>query len=813
MAESQIPVVGESFKPYVNGQIVARQKIYGSGFTQTRTAQEMSYLNSNVPWIKLASSVSILEDDDGRNRLKKLGLSGDSEKGTSLAKKGVLFNGLTPLSGNMKSGVAQSNSLINNSAYGFGGTEFGLKPLPGIISMDVAPINRGSIKQATVNIKAYNKFQFELIETLYLRLGYTIMLEWGNSIYVDNNNQVQTQQSSLIDTLFFGESKTSPSTPLGVLNEIEKQRDKTKGNYDALFAKVVNFDWTYQPDGSYDISIKLSSLGDVVESFKVNILTSSTTLNDSYSKEDSKNNGGEISNDEVNKNSISNFFYATRTEWDIPNYKDLYKGDIIQINNNNAGENDRIKIDDSFYIRLGYLLSYIQTHLVIHSDCGSPIFFTNTSDDCVMATKPKMLSVDPRVCIILPNFGKDGLDLIKSPDETPSWAKELLQHHTCDNIGDKAYIHNTYLNFSFVNKTLESNIDKKGDLSYYSFITALLNGINRSLSNVCDLEVTVNEEKNEVIIRDQNLPTRQLKDKVLTDLSEEIIVTGFDNNQSNFVKNFSFKTQITSKLSTMLSIGAAANGDAVNEDATAFEKWNSGLNDRFNKTLTYGLPKGCKKEKPKPKPTSKPKEEGSWYDWIFKDSPKTEKLKELRDLYNTNIKRYFEAAFNKTSQTAVASENTRDSDGVKKKLFLGLKYFQMDPDFIEKGKRFMKNYVNGENKSKLKIKYQPSSNIGFIPLELTLDIVGMSGIKIYNQLLINTKFLPYNYGNTLEFVVMGLNHKVDSSGWVTSINAISKPKDNGRNPMYSDVYGPLDEGVQRTPKEIKPKIDFSPNIN
>ena len=36
MAESQIPVVGESFKPYVNGQIVARQKIYGSGFTQTR---------------------------------------------------------------------------------------------------------------------------------------------------------------------------------------------------------------------------------------------------------------------------------------------------------------------------------------------------------------------------------------------------------------------------------------------------------------------------------------------------------------------------------------------------------------------------------------------------------------------------------------------------------------------------------------------------------------------------------------------------------------------------------------------------------
>ena len=221
MAESQIPVVGEAFKGYVNDQIVARQKIYGSGFTQTRTAQEMLYLNSNVPWIKLASSVSILEDDDGRNRLKKLGLGVEYEKGTHLAKQGVLFNGLTPLSGNMKSGVAQSNSLINNSAYGFGGTEFGLKPLPGIISMDVAPINRGSIKQATVNIKAYNKFQFELIETLYLRLGYTIMLEWGNSIYVNNKNEVQHQKSTLIDTFFFGESKEAPSTSLDVLNKIE----------------------------------------------------------------------------------------------------------------------------------------------------------------------------------------------------------------------------------------------------------------------------------------------------------------------------------------------------------------------------------------------------------------------------------------------------------------------------------------------------------------------------------------------------------------------------------------------------------------
>ena len=71
MAKSQIPVVGEAFKGYVNGQIDARQKIYGSGFSQNRTPQQITYLNSNTPWVKLASSVSILEDTDGRERLKK----------------------------------------------------------------------------------------------------------------------------------------------------------------------------------------------------------------------------------------------------------------------------------------------------------------------------------------------------------------------------------------------------------------------------------------------------------------------------------------------------------------------------------------------------------------------------------------------------------------------------------------------------------------------------------------------------------------------------------------------------------------------
>ena len=38
----------------------------------------------------------------------------------------------------------------------------------------------------TRTIKANNKYQFELIETLYLRLGYSMIIEWGYSHYLPN---------------------------------------------------------------------------------------------------------------------------------------------------------------------------------------------------------------------------------------------------------------------------------------------------------------------------------------------------------------------------------------------------------------------------------------------------------------------------------------------------------------------------------------------------------------------------------------------------------------------------------------------------
>jgi hypothetical protein len=41
--------------------------------------------------------------------------------------------------------------------------------MPGILSANIKTETRGSLKTATVNIKAWNRTQFDIIDVLYLR--------------------------------------------------------------------------------------------------------------------------------------------------------------------------------------------------------------------------------------------------------------------------------------------------------------------------------------------------------------------------------------------------------------------------------------------------------------------------------------------------------------------------------------------------------------------------------------------------------------------------------------------------------------------
>ena len=279
-------LIGEPFSKYINGQIKSRQKLHGK---QTgRTTEEIQYLNSRNAWIKLASGVSLTQER--YDLLKGNPLVDNSTIGKDLAINNVLFNGLTAVGDvsyalnvvdENKNQIVKSptfnqtqragiEGFQSNPAYGVGGTDFGYSPMPGIVDMDFKCLNRGSIKKASLNIKAHNKNQFDVIDVLYLRLGYSVFLEWGYDKYLDNKNEIQPMGTTLIDGEFW-KDKYDSSDYSKWLPEIEKKREETDGNYDGIFGTISNFSWTFNDDGSYDIKVEIISLGDIIESLKVNL--------------------------------------------------------------------------------------------------------------------------------------------------------------------------------------------------------------------------------------------------------------------------------------------------------------------------------------------------------------------------------------------------------------------------------------------------------------------------------------------------------------------------------------------------------------
>jgi hypothetical protein len=282
-------IIGEEFADYVQKQITVRQKIHGSGTSNNpRPIEYLNYLNSKTAWVKLASGVSI-----SKERLEREGMDSITS-GMDLAKKRVLFGGVASLEGkkltqrgtnsdrNLNITDPDSGTYNVNQKNKIDDLEFGLVPMPGITSVDIKNKNRGSIKEATIKITAYTREQFDFIDLLYMRLGYTVFLEWGWSIYFDNNEDNMTINYSLIEAPdgFFDERwGTGNNTFSGFLNKITAYRRAFNGNYDGLLAKVRNFDWTISENGTYDITLSLISVGDVIESLKMNIPPTKETLN------------------------------------------------------------------------------------------------------------------------------------------------------------------------------------------------------------------------------------------------------------------------------------------------------------------------------------------------------------------------------------------------------------------------------------------------------------------------------------------------------------------------------------------------------
>ena len=266
-------IVGEGLPESIGEQIRKRQEIYGS---INRTTEETLYLNSRTSFVKAISAVNIENYDIGSivNTRPELAAVISNYGGAELAKNFILFNGTSKEGGFLRSGIPQelltgADQYVNNLAYGLGGLEYGIRPMPGIISMQTTSKGvYGSVEETILNIKAWNRIQFEIIDLLYLRLGYGVLVEWGNTSYFDNNRTYIPENQYTLEPEFLN----GTLTPDSIYSSIQDYKLKSNGNYDAIYGVVTNFNWTLDQNGGYDITVKILSKGDVIEGIKSTVL-------------------------------------------------------------------------------------------------------------------------------------------------------------------------------------------------------------------------------------------------------------------------------------------------------------------------------------------------------------------------------------------------------------------------------------------------------------------------------------------------------------------------------------------------------------
>ena len=300
-----VKILGLPFDDYVDRQVKTRQ----AKLTKTqKSPEDLSVFNSNTAWVRLSSGVKV-EPERAETLSAKLGIGKSSIEGTALAKNLVLWGGVSSFTAD---GTAATLDPIKggigyglNNTYGFlSGPEQGLKPPPGITDITCNYKNNGSLKQATVSMKCYTRSQFEAIEAVYLRLGYTVVLEWGNTLWFNNEGQFkQTQAYSIPNILFKDQNDVDPQT---IYDRLAFNKKATACNYDGMLGKVVNYSWAIGNDLSFDIKLELISTGDIIDSLKINIggtntkdLTSQIQVSESFqnlvaiqvNKEASKLNG------------------------------------------------------------------------------------------------------------------------------------------------------------------------------------------------------------------------------------------------------------------------------------------------------------------------------------------------------------------------------------------------------------------------------------------------------------------------------------------------------------------------------------------
>ena len=292
-------IAGYPIYPWAADQLKTRSKM---GSMKERDDANILYLANKGAWVRVVSSVNLEGDLMNYYRTN---INPNIARPQDLAESYVLYGGTSTYAfesnklnvpqyginnleigdlGNVKgAGMNLRSGIGNNGSYNLLGDQeiqdYGYKPMPGITSVTIESTGRlGSLRQATINFKVWDKYQLDIMDALYFRPGFTVLIEYGHAKYYTNDNT--TRPAELMSSeQFMINPFTANLTKEDIGIQIATNIQKSYGNYGGMLGMVTQFNFTMTQDGGYDCTIKALALGGVMGNFPIN---HASTLPDVY---------------------------------------------------------------------------------------------------------------------------------------------------------------------------------------------------------------------------------------------------------------------------------------------------------------------------------------------------------------------------------------------------------------------------------------------------------------------------------------------------------------------------------------------------
>ena len=130
-------------------------------------------------------------------------------------------------------------------------------PMPGITSVTVENVGAlGSLKKIDMEVECHDFAQLQMIESLYMSPGVTVLLEWGWSIDTAGANI----QSQLIDL----SSDDGLRNVMDLHNKVQAKGAECNHSYEGAIATITNYNWSAKDNGSFGCQISLRSRGEAM---------------------------------------------------------------------------------------------------------------------------------------------------------------------------------------------------------------------------------------------------------------------------------------------------------------------------------------------------------------------------------------------------------------------------------------------------------------------------------------------------------------------------------------------------------------------